>query len=118
MLPWQAAAAVLEAFPPRGGIALLPQEYVQGERTALEQLILQQYILDTLHYFDGDRVACARKLALGAASCHLPLLARCSMQPACHGQACLSATACTCYKHVCECLSHSQSHRSDRPCLI
>lgn len=61
----QRAAALLNAFPPRGSIALLPRQQTHGSKSDIDHLIMEQYVLDTIHYFDGDRVACARKLALG-----------------------------------------------------
>lgn len=61
----QAAAVVLAAFPPRGVIRLLPREATWGNLPKIEQLVAEEYVLDTIHYFDGDRVECARTLALG-----------------------------------------------------
>lgn len=60
------AAAVTAAFPPRGGIRLLALEHTRGDRSALERLIGQEYILDSILYFDGDRVESAVRLANGA----------------------------------------------------
>jgi hypothetical protein len=62
----QAAAAALAAFPPRGGIALLPPEATGGGRPAMDRLIAQDYIIDSMLYFDGDRVESAVRLASGA----------------------------------------------------
>jgi len=52
-----AATAVATAFRPRGTILLLP-EGVEGSgegRPAIERIIIEEYILDILHWFDGDR---------------------------------------------------------------
>ena len=62
----QAAAAALAAFPPRGSIALLPAEATGGGRPAMDRLIAQDYIIDSMLYFDGDRVESAVRLASGA----------------------------------------------------
>lgn len=64
----QAAARVLAAYPPRGVIRLLPSEATWGDKPIIERLIAEEYILDTIHFFDGDRVECARTLALGKCS--------------------------------------------------
>ena len=62
----QVTAKVLAAFPPRGGIRLLPREQTQKAGLhSLDHLIAQQLVLDTVHFFDGDRVQCARRLAHG-----------------------------------------------------
>lgn len=61
----QAAATVAAAFPPRGGIRLLGREHTQGDRAALERIIGEEYILDSIRFFDGDRVESAVRLATG-----------------------------------------------------
>ncbi len=61
----QAASAVAAAFPARGLIRLLPAEHTEQGKPRVERLVAEEYILDTLHYFDGDRVKCARRLAHG-----------------------------------------------------
>ena len=62
----QVAARVLAAFPPRGGIQLLQREQTQKAGLhSLDHIIAQQLVLDTVHFFDGDRVQCARRLAQG-----------------------------------------------------
>ncbi len=66
VLSMQAAAAVAAAFPPRGGIRLLGREHTQGNRPALERIIGEEYILDSIRFFDGDRVESAVRLATGA----------------------------------------------------
>ena len=65
LAPAQVAARVQALCPPRGGIRLLAADVTHGGRRALDYLIAQQLILDTVHYFDGDRLACARRLAHG-----------------------------------------------------
>ena len=62
----QAAAAVLQAFPPRGIIRLLPPEHTGHGAPKVERLVAEEYVLDTIHFFEGDRVQCARRLAAGA----------------------------------------------------
>lgn len=62
----QVTARVLAAFPPRGGIQLLPREQTQKAGLhSLDHIVAQQLVLDTVHFFDGDRVQCARRLAQG-----------------------------------------------------
>ena len=63
--PVQVAARVQALFPPRGGIRLLAKETTHGRGRALDYLIAQQLVLDTAHFFDGDKLACARRLAHG-----------------------------------------------------
>ncbi|KAK9820118.1 hypothetical protein WJX72_006327 [[Myrmecia] bisecta] len=57
------AAAVALAYPPRGIIKLIGTQHTEGERAKMERLVAEEYILDTIHFFDGDRVECARRLA-------------------------------------------------------
>lgn len=57
---------VLAAFPPRGVIRLLPAEHTWGDQPKIERLVAEEYMLDTMHFFEGDRVECARTLALGS----------------------------------------------------
>lgn len=59
----QAAAAVLEAFPPRGVTRLLPAEHTSHGKPQIERLVAEEYILDTIIFFEGDRVQCAQHLA-------------------------------------------------------
>lgn len=63
----QAAASVLELFPPRGIIRLLPPEHTELGRLKMERLVAEEYILDTIHFFEADRVECAKRLAKGTA---------------------------------------------------
>lgn len=56
---------MLAAYPPRGVIRLLPAEATSGKQKKIERLVAEEYILDTIHYYDGDRVECAKTLALG-----------------------------------------------------
>lgn len=61
----QVGAAVLSAFPPRGIIHLLDRQHTFGTRPAVERLVAEEYILDTMTYFEADRVECAKRLAKG-----------------------------------------------------
>ena len=38
----------------------------QGERLLVERLVAEEYMLDTCHFFEPDRVECAKRLAGGA----------------------------------------------------
>ena len=61
----QVAAEVAAAFPARGIIKLLPAARTGGDRPLLDRLIAEDYILDTIFFFDGNRVECAGRLAYG-----------------------------------------------------
>ena len=54
---------MLEAFPPRGIIRLLPPEHTSHGKPQIERLVAEEYILDTIAFFEGDRVQCAQRLA-------------------------------------------------------
>ena len=64
-LALKTAAAVLEAFPPRGGIRFLPPEATAGGRSEAERFVIEEYIIDVIHFWDGNRVACAKLLSGG-----------------------------------------------------
>jgi len=61
----QVAAEVAAAFPARGIIKLLPAARTGGDRPLLDRIIAEDYILDTIFFFDGSRVDCAGRLAYG-----------------------------------------------------
>jgi len=42
-----------------------PLPVPQGERPAIERLVAEEYVLDTVFYFEADRVECAKRLAGG-----------------------------------------------------
>ena len=63
----QTAAAVLQTYPPQGGLRMLG-EAAEGGRAKIERIIAEQLILDTLHYFSSDRLECVRRLGRGEAS--------------------------------------------------
>lgn len=50
-----AAAAVRIAYPPRGGIRLLGKEHLEGSKIGAERFVAEEFILDTLTYFEADR---------------------------------------------------------------
>ncbi|KAK9821283.1 hypothetical protein WJX74_008679 [Apatococcus lobatus] len=62
--PMQTAAAVLQTYPPVGGLRMLG-EAAEGGRAKIERIIAEQLILDTLHYFSSDRLECVRRLGRG-----------------------------------------------------
>ena len=76
----QAAAAVLEAFPPRRIIRLLPPEHTSHGKPQMERLVAEEYILDTMTFFEGDRVQCAQRLASEPLCLSFPLTCLHSMQ--------------------------------------
>jgi nuclear cap-binding protein subunit 1 len=45
---------------------LLPAPHTQLAQAKIERLVAEEYILDTINFFEGDRVECARRLAKGA----------------------------------------------------
>ena len=53
------------AFPARGIIKLLPAARTGGDRPLLDRLIAEDYILDTIFFYDSSRVDCAGRLAYG-----------------------------------------------------
>ena len=61
----QVAAEVAAAFPARGVIKLLPAARTGGDRPLLDRLVAEDYILDTIFFYDGSRVDCAGRLAYG-----------------------------------------------------
>ena len=64
---------MLEAFPPRGIIRLLPPEHTSHGKAQIERLVAEEYILDTMTFFEGDRVQCAQRLAsMPLCTCILP----------------------------------------------
>ncbi|MEW5299603.1 MAG: hypothetical protein WDW36_002600 [Sanguina aurantia] len=59
----EAAAAVRTAYPPRGGIRLLVKEHLEGSKIGAERFVAEEFILDTLTYFEADRTTCVLRLA-------------------------------------------------------
>lgn len=53
--PTAAAAALLQAYPPRGGIRMLLSQHTDGRRPLVERLVTEEYILDVLVTYDGAR---------------------------------------------------------------
>ncbi|GIL70850.1 hypothetical protein Vretimale_3926 [Volvox reticuliferus] len=64
------AARVRRLFPGRGGIRLLSREYLGKDLPAVERLIVEEYVLDTLAALSSDRTACVLTLS-GALPHHL-----------------------------------------------
>ncbi|GAX72593.1 hypothetical protein CEUSTIGMA_g49.t1 [Chlamydomonas eustigma] len=64
------AALLRKAIPSRGGLRLLGKERTEGNRPAIERWVAEEYILDTLASFEGNRVECVKRLVSG-----LPLAA-------------------------------------------
>ena len=56
-------ALVLAAFPPRGTIRFLEPRHTLEDRLLIERLVAEDYVIDTIAWFEGDRVACAKQLA-------------------------------------------------------
>ena len=75
-LPIQAAAAVLQAYPPRGGLNLnlsVQQKPIRDSISAIDRIVIQEYVIDTIHFFDGDNNELARRLGIGRAHLAAPL---------------------------------------------
>ena len=67
----QAAAAVLQAYPPRGALNLqlmVDKQPVTSLLSGIDRFVVQDYVIDTIHYFDGDNNELARRLGIGMAS--------------------------------------------------
>ncbi len=58
-----AGALVLQAFPPRGMLRLLEDKHTLGDRLVVERIVAEDYMIDTVAWFEGDRVECAKHLA-------------------------------------------------------
>lgn len=56
-------ALVLQAFPPRGILRFLDDQHTLGDRIPMERFTAEDYILDTIAFFEGNRVECAKQLA-------------------------------------------------------
>ena len=57
------AAQLLTWYPARGTIRLLKDEHTKGDRLLMDRLVAEDYFLHTIHFFEGDRVECAKRLA-------------------------------------------------------
>lgn len=65
----QAAAALLQAYPPRGTLNLhlsVDKQPVTCLMSGIDRIVIQDYVIDTIHYFDGDNNELARRLGIGA----------------------------------------------------
>ncbi len=64
----QAAATVLQAYPPRGALNLqlsINKQPVISLLSGIDRIVAQEYVIDTIHYFDGDNNELARRLGIG-----------------------------------------------------
>ena len=59
----QVAAAVQRVFPPRGELRLLPP--AEADPSSMDRIIIQEYVIDTLLYFDADHAEMSRRLMTG-----------------------------------------------------
>jgi len=57
------AAQLLTWYPPRGTLRLLKDEHTKGDRLLMDRIVAEDYFLHTMHFFEGDRVECAKRLA-------------------------------------------------------
>lgn len=67
LTPAEAAAAILHAYPPRGGLNLqlsVNKQSVTSLMSAIDRIVAQEYVVDTIHYFDGDNNELARRLGI------------------------------------------------------
>ena len=72
MAALQAAAAVLQAYPPRGTLNLqlsVDKQPVSSLMSGIDRIVVQDYVIDTIHYFDGDNNELARRLGIGRHVC-------------------------------------------------
>lgn len=58
-----AGSLVLKAFPPRGILRLLEDKHTLNDRLVIERIVAEDYMIDTLAWFEGNRVECAKHLA-------------------------------------------------------
>lgn len=68
LIVMQAAAAVLHAYPPRGALNLqlsVDKQPVTSLLSGIDRTVAQEYVIDTVHYFDGDNNELARRLGIG-----------------------------------------------------
>lgn len=61
--PEQKAAFVLRAFPPRGVLLLPSKQEDMGYNVMIERIIAEDYVLDTIKWFEGDHRHCAEQLS-------------------------------------------------------
>ena len=50
-------------FPPRGELRLLPP--AEADPSSMDRIIIQEYVIDTLLYFDADHAEMSRRLMTG-----------------------------------------------------
>lgn len=58
-----AGALVLQAFPPRGIVRFLEATHTLADRLPIERIVAEDYVIDTLAWFEGDRVELAKHLS-------------------------------------------------------
>jgi len=108
----QAAAAVLKAYPSRGSLNLqlsVNKQLVTSLISGIDRIVAQEYVIDTIHYFDGDNNELARRLGIGE------LLSLRIYQPASGGVTCISvAVQVLALQHI---RSACMLSLSDSPCL-
>lgn len=56
------AMSLRAAYPPRGGLVLLPRDKVEEGRPAIERIVAEEYILDSVSAYDLHRVDLAKLL--------------------------------------------------------
>lgn len=59
---------MLHAYPPRGGLNLqlaVQKQPVTEALSAIDRVVIQEYVIDTVHYFDGDNNELTRRLGIG-----------------------------------------------------
>ena len=57
------AALLRERYPPRGGIQLLEPQHTHPDALDIDKIIVEDYMLDTLFVYQGNRVDCVRRIA-------------------------------------------------------
>ena len=90
LLHLQAAAAVLQAYPPRGSLNLnlsVDKQPVASLISGIDRTVIQDYVIDTVHYFDGDNNELARRLGIGMVLC--TRVGSCSRQSCCSLRRCM-----------------------------
>lgn len=57
------AAIFLTNHPSREIVRLLDEKHTKGDRPLIDRVVTEDYIIDIVHFFEGNRVECAKRLA-------------------------------------------------------
>lgn len=57
------SARISSSFPRRRRLILLGKEHTEGERSPIERVIGEEFVVDTLHFYNSIRKECSERLA-------------------------------------------------------